>query len=185
VTLCCCFFAIFIIWLVLLISVPFKRLFVLEKTNIKQFPCLMRRIEYNYVRRKFFFGFTFLGLKHWNIKILQKNEFVENVSALFIYVSTHCVETVKSLNNNRYFQLTCNPDVMHPTGVREVPGLIPGSGKDFYVWFSVFFLCLTFCFVVVVVVVDVVVVVFLLFLSKTDYLSRNFAMLIHLEYTGT
>ena len=37
------------------------------------------------------------------VKILQKkNEFVENVwptnSALFIYVSTHCVETVKWLD---------------------------------------------------------------------------------------
>jgi len=33
------------------------------------------------------------------VKLLQKNEFVENVrpanSALFIYVSTDCVETVK------------------------------------------------------------------------------------------
>jgi len=38
----------------------------------------------------------------------RKNEFVENVwpanSSLFIYVSTHCVETVKKLDNNRYKQ---------------------------------------------------------------------------------
>ena len=25
------------------------------------------------------------------------------------------------------------PEVTHPTGVRDVPGSIPGSGKDFYV----------------------------------------------------
>jgi len=44
-------------------------------------------------------------------KILQKkNVFVENVwpanSALFVYVSTHCVETVKWLEYNRYSHLT-------------------------------------------------------------------------------
>jgi len=37
--------------------------------------------------------------------ITEKNAFVENVwpaiLALFIYVSTHCVETVKRLDNNR------------------------------------------------------------------------------------
>ena len=44
------------------------------------------------------------------VKILQKNEFVENVwparSALFFYVLTHCVETVKQFDYNRYSQLT-------------------------------------------------------------------------------
>jgi len=43
-------------------------------------------------------------------KILHKNVFVENVwnanLALFVYVSTHCVETVKWLDYNRYSQLT-------------------------------------------------------------------------------
>ena len=43
-------------------------------------------------------------------KILQKNLFVENVwpanLALFVYISTHCVETVKWLYYNRYSQLT-------------------------------------------------------------------------------
>ena len=42
--------------------------------------------------------------------ITEKNEFVENVwsanSALFIYVSTHCVEAFKWLDYNRYSQLT-------------------------------------------------------------------------------
>jgi len=39
-----------------------------------------------------------------HVKILQKNVFVENVwpanLALFIYVSTHCVETVKLVDYN-------------------------------------------------------------------------------------
>jgi len=43
-------------------------------------------------------------------KILQKNVFVENAwpanLALFVYVSTHCVKTVKWLDYNRYSQLT-------------------------------------------------------------------------------
>jgi len=43
-------------------------------------------------------------------KYYRNNEFVENVcpanSALFIYVSTHCVETVKKLEYNRCSQLT-------------------------------------------------------------------------------
>ena len=42
--------------------------------------------------------------------ITEKNAFVENVwpanLALFIYVLTHCVETVKWLDCNRYCQLT-------------------------------------------------------------------------------
>ena len=45
-----------------------------------------------------------------HVKILQKNVFVENVwpanSALFIYVSTHCVQKVKWLDFNKYSQLT-------------------------------------------------------------------------------
>jgi len=40
-----------------------------------------------------------------HVKILQKNVFVENVwpanLALFVYVSTHCVETVKWLDYTR------------------------------------------------------------------------------------
>jgi len=45
-----------------------------------------------------------------HVKILQKNVFVENVwpanLALFIYISTYCVERVKWLDYNRYSQLT-------------------------------------------------------------------------------
>jgi len=44
------------------------------------------------------------------LKYYRKHIFVENVwlakSALFIYVSTHYVETVKSLDYNRYSQFT-------------------------------------------------------------------------------
>jgi len=78
-----------------------------------------------------FFGQTYLHLKFltifelWNIlpkiwetakcsypcmlKYNRKNKFVEKVwsatSALFFHVSTHCVATVKKLDNNRFFQL--------------------------------------------------------------------------------
>ena len=45
-----------------------------------------------------------------HVNILQKHVFVEDVwpanLALFVYVSTHCVETVKWFDYNRYFQLT-------------------------------------------------------------------------------
>ena len=45
-----------------------------------------------------------------HVNILQKNEFVENVwpanLALFIYVSTDCVETVKQHDYIRFSQLT-------------------------------------------------------------------------------
>ena len=45
-----------------------------------------------------------------HVKYYRKNVFVENVwpanLALFVYVSTHCVETVKWLDYNRFFQLT-------------------------------------------------------------------------------
>ena len=73
------------------------------------------------------------------MKRLQKNDFVENVwpakSALFIYVSTHCVLSVKKLDINRYSQLTrwCRGNAS--ALVRELPGSIPGSDKGFYVWF--------------------------------------------------
>ena len=86
--------------------------------------------------------------------------------ALFIYVSTHCVEIVKQLDYNRYSQLTrwCRGNVM--LWVREVPGSIPCSGKGFDFWFGGF--CVfTFC-------------------KKTHDLLQNFAipcaMLIYLVY---
>jgi len=44
-----------------------------------------------------------------HVKILQKRVFVENVRpanlALFVYVSSQCVETVKWLDYSRYSQL--------------------------------------------------------------------------------
>ena len=106
-------------------------------------------------------------------KKYRKNEFVENVwpgnLALFIYESTHCVGTVKWLDYNRYSQLTrlCsgNASALGSKG----PGFNPRLRQGF--------LCLIFCFVVVV---------FLLFLSKTHYLSQKFAIpftiLIYLVY---
>jgi len=70
-------------------------------------------------------------------KILQKYVFVENVwpanLALFVYVSTHCVETVEWLDYNRYFQLTrwCSGNAS-ALGARG-PGLNPRLPKGFYV----------------------------------------------------
>jgi len=88
-----------------------------------------------------------------HVKIIQKNEFVENVWPanldLFIYVSTDCVEIVKWLDYNRYSQLTrwCSGNAS-ALGARG-PGFNPQLRQGF--------LCLIFCFVVVV---------FLLYLSK-------------------
>jgi len=107
------------------------------------------------------------------VKILQKNVFVENVwpanLTLFVYVSTHYVETVKWLDYNRYFQLTrwCSGNAS-ALGARG-PGFNPRLRQGFYV-------C-NFCFVVVL---------FLLFCPKTHYLSQKFAIpftiLIYLVY---
>ena len=74
------------------------------------------------------------------------NPFVENVwpanLALFVYVSTHCVETVKWLDYNRYSPLTrwCSGNAS-ALGARG-PGFNPRLRQGF--------LCLSFCFVVVV-----------------------------------
>ena len=115
-----------------------------------------------------------------HVKLIQKNDFVENVwpanSALLIYVSTNCVETGKykrSLTTIATLSWLISAEVTRPHCVREISGSIPSSGKSFYVR--------VFCFVVVVVVV-----VFLLFCSRTHYLSQKFAilfaMLIYLVY---
>ena len=79
-------------------------------------------------------------------KNITKNAFVENVwpanLALFIYVSTHCVETAKWLDYNRYCQLTrwCSGNAS-AWGARG-PGFNPRIRQGF--------LCFIFCFVVVV-----------------------------------
>ena len=109
-----------------------------------------------------------------HVNILQKNVFVENVwpanLPLFVYVSTHWVETVKWLGYNGYSQLTrwCSGNAS-ALGARG-PGFNPRLRQGF--------LCLTFC---------IVVVVFLLFCPKTHYLSEYiaipFTMLIYLVYS--
>jgi len=69
-------------------------------------------------------------------KNITKNAFVENVwpanLALFIYVSTHCVEIVKWLEYNRYCQLTrwCSGNAS-ALGARG-PGLNPRIRQGFY-----------------------------------------------------
>jgi len=91
-----------------------------------------------------------------HVKILQKNVFVENVwpanLALFVYVSTHCVETVKWLDYYQYSQLTlwCS-GYASALGARG-PGFNPRLRQGF--------LCFIYCFVVVV---------FLLFCPKPHY----------------
>ena len=88
-----------------------------------------------------------------HVKYYRKDAFVENVwpanLALFVYVSTHCVEPIKWLDYNRSSQLTwwCsgNASALGARGPGFNPRLLQG------------FLCLILCFVVVV---------FLLFLSK-------------------
>jgi len=97
-------------------------------------------------------------------KILQKNLLKMSGPqiwlCLFVYVSTHCVETVKWLDYNRYSQLTrwcCgNASALGARG----PGFNPRLRQGF--------LCLIFCFVVVV---------FLPSCPKTHYLSEKFAIL--------
>jgi len=94
-----------------------------------------------------------------HVKILQKDAFVENVwpanLALFIYVLTHCVETVKWRYYIRCCQLTrwCsgNPSALGARG----PGFNPRIRQAF--------LCFIFCFVVVV---------FLLFCQNTLFVTK-------------
>jgi len=80
-----------------------------------------------------------------HVKILQKNVFVENVwpaKALFVYVSTHCVETVKWFDSNRNSQLTrwCSGNA----------SALGARGPVFNLPLRQGFLSLIFCFVVVV-----------------------------------
>ena len=77
---------------------------------------------------------------------------------LFIYVSTHYVQTVKWLDYNRYCRLTrwCSGNAS--VWVQEVPGSIPGSGNG-----CMFHFLLCCCCVFT-------------FLSKTHYLSQKFAI---------
>ena len=54
--------------------------------------------------------------------------------ALFIYVSTHYVETVKKLDLNRYVQLSrWSRGNASECGAREAQNLILGSGMGVYV----------------------------------------------------
>jgi len=95
-------------------------------------------------------------------KYYRKNVFVENVwlanLALFIYVSTYCVERVKWLEYNRYSQLTRWSSDNASALCARGPGFNPRLRQRF--------LCLNFCFVVV----------FLLFCPKTHHLSQKFAI---------
>jgi len=95
-----------------------------------------------------------------HVKNTEKNDFVENVwpanSALFIYVSTHCVETV--LNNNRYFQLT--------RWCRGNESSVVARGPGFNSTLRQGFLCLIVCFVAVVFISD--------FLSENTLFVQQF-----------
>ena len=97
------------------------------------------------------------------VKYYRKKDFYENVwpakSALFIYVSTHCVETVKLLEFNRYSQLT-----QWCIGYASALGA-RGPGFHSRLWQG--FLCLIFCFVVVV---------FYFFLSQNTLFVTKFCV---------
>ena len=73
-----------------------------------------------------------------HVKLLQKKVFVENVwpakLALFIYVSTHCIETVKWLDFNRYSQLTrwCSGNAYALCA--RVPGFNPRLQQTFFMF---------------------------------------------------
>ena len=104
----------------------------------------------------------------------RKKVFVENVwpanLALFVYVSTHCVEAVKWLDYNRYSQLTrwCSGNAS-ALGARG-PGFNPRFRQGFLCLIFLYGCCCVFTF-----------------LSKTHYLSQNiaisFTMLIYLVYS--
>ena len=95
-----------------------------------------------------------------HVQIVQKNVFDENVwranLALCIYVSIHCVETVKWLDYNRYSQLTrwCS-------GSTSVLG---ARGPGFSSRLPQGFFCCFFC---------LIVVLFSLFLSKNTLFVTN------------
>jgi len=80
-----------------------------------------------------------------HIKKLQKKGFVELVLpanlALYVYVSTHNVEIVKTHYFNRSLQLTRWPRGNALDWMREVPGSSPGSG-----FFVLLLLCFYFLF---------------------------------------
>ena len=77
-----------------------------------------------------------------HVKMYQKN--AKHVSpanwALFINGSTHALKQLISLTTINTFSWHGGPEVMHPTGVREVPAWNPGSVADFYFWFCVLLL---------------------------------------------
>ena len=85
--------------------------------------------------------------------------------ALFIYVSTHCVEKVKWLDYNRSSQLTwwCtgNASALGARGPEFDPQLRQG------------FLCLIFCFVVVA---------FLLFCQKHIFCHKSLQLLLQFQF---
>jgi len=66
--------------------------------------------------------------------------------ALFIYVSTHYLDTVEKLDFNQYVQLGQHGgvEVTHQTAVRELPVSILGSCKYFCLLFGLLLLCFYF-----------------------------------------
>jgi len=71
-----------------------------------------------------------------HIKTLQKKGFVEKVCpaimALFMF-RTITLKQFDNLTAITTFNLLGGQEVTLQTAVQEVPGSIPGSGKDFYV----------------------------------------------------
>ena len=84
------------------------------------------------------------------VKYYRKNVFVENIwpanLALFVYVSTHCVETVKWLDYNGYSQLTrwCSGNAS-ALGARG-PGFNPRLRQGFLCLIFLYCCCCIFTF---------------------------------------
>jgi len=88
-----------------------------------------------------------------HVNFYRKNVFVENVwpanLTLFIYVSTHCIETVKWLDYNRHFQLTrwCSGNTS-ALGARG-PGFNPRLRQGFLspLTMLIYLVYLTYCMI--------------------------------------
>jgi len=92
-------------------------------------------------------------------KIIVENVWHAN-SALFIYVSTFCVEQLNSMTRIDTLSWLGGTEVAHPLWVQEVPSSIPRLRHGFFM--------LSFCFVVVVCLLCVKIC--------HNFVSQNFAI---------
>jgi len=84
--------------------------------------------------------------------------------ALFVNARSITLRQLNTFTSLDTFSCLGGREVTLQTGVREAPGLVPGTGMSAF-----------FCFTVVIVVVVVAVVVFLFFCPKIHF-KYNFAI---------